>query len=139
MHITLEADYAIRIVHCLCETNSRMDASSIAGKTGVTLRFSLKILRKLVGGGIINSYLGKSGGYELAKSADDISLREVIETVEGPLSISRCHTDSYQCENPCGCNVKHIFDKLTNELRVSMESVKFSSLSCEPDALPRLP
>ena len=36
MHITLEADYAVRIVHCLAKNGQRMDAKSISDETGVT-------------------------------------------------------------------------------------------------------
>ena len=50
MHITLESDYAVRIVSRLARQGGRMDAKRIAEETGVTLRFSLKILRKLVTG-----------------------------------------------------------------------------------------
>ena len=90
MHITLEADYAVRIVNCLAKHKVRMDAKSLSGATGVTLRFSLKILRKLVAEGIVRSYKGTQGGYELARPAGEISLGEVIEVVEGPITISRC-------------------------------------------------
>ncbi|MGN0674985.1 MAG: Rrf2 family transcriptional regulator, partial [Oscillospiraceae bacterium] len=55
MHITLEADYAIRIVHCLAKSKKRLDAKTIAEQTTVTLRFALKILRKLVASGIVKS------------------------------------------------------------------------------------
>ena len=55
MHITLESDYATRIAYCLAKAPGRMDAKSISEETGVTLRFSLKILRKLVASGIVKS------------------------------------------------------------------------------------
>ena len=90
MYITLEADYAVRIVDCLARNAIRMDAKTLAAHTGVILRFSLKILRKLVAEGIIRSYKGTQGGYELAIPAQEISLGRVIETVEGPIIISRC-------------------------------------------------
>ena len=61
MHITLESDYAVRIVYCLARQGGRMDAKKIAEETGVTLRFSLKILRKLVAGGLVSSYKGTKG------------------------------------------------------------------------------
>ena len=60
MHITLEADYAVRIVYCLAAAGKRMDAKAISDDTAVTLRFSLKILRKLVAGGIVRSFKGIS-------------------------------------------------------------------------------
>lgn len=69
MYITLEADYAVRIVNCLAKNGSRMDAKALSAATGVTLRFSLKILRKLVAQGIVRSYKGTQGGYELARRA----------------------------------------------------------------------
>ena len=59
MHMTLETDYAVRIVSCLVTAGRRMDAKSIAEETSVTLRFSLKILRKLVAGEILQ---GDPGG-----------------------------------------------------------------------------
>lgn len=55
MHITLESDYAVRIVYCLAQNGGRMEAAAIAEQTGVTLRFSLKILRKLVAGELVKS------------------------------------------------------------------------------------
>ena len=48
MHITLETDYAIRIILYLAKSEQRADAKKIAEETDVTLRFALKILRKLV-------------------------------------------------------------------------------------------
>lgn len=103
MYITLEADYAVRIVDCLARNAVRMDAKSLSAHTGVTLRFSLKILRKLVAQGIIRSYKGTQGGYELAMPPEKITLGKVIETVEGPITISRCVG---QGEFVCSCSEK---------------------------------
>ena len=55
MHITRETDYAIRIVYCLANTQGRKDAGTISEEMGVTLRFSLKILHKLVKSGLVKS------------------------------------------------------------------------------------
>ena len=63
MQITQESDYAIRIVYCLAKSRVRRDARSISEEMGVTLRFSLKILGKLVGAVIVSSYKGNKGGY----------------------------------------------------------------------------
>lgn len=58
MHITRETDYAIRIIYCLANTQGRKDAGTISEEMGVTLRFSLKILHKLVKCGLVKSYKG---------------------------------------------------------------------------------
>ncbi len=131
MHMTLEADYAVRIVHCLVKDGGRMDAKRISEQSGVTLRFALKILRKLVGGGIIKSFKGTQGGYELAKPAGQISLRDVIETVEGRYAISRCECDEYECTHmPDGhCPYHSVYAKISEEVRVKLDKIKFDSPS----------
>ena len=55
MHMTLEADYAVRIVEFLAVNPGRADAKTISERTSVTLRFTLKILRTLVSDGIVRS------------------------------------------------------------------------------------
>lgn len=81
MHITLETDYAIRIVDCLARAQCRMGAQEIADATGVTLRFSLKILSKLTKSGIFVSFKGTNGGYEMNREPKDISLHDILKTI----------------------------------------------------------
>jgi Rrf2 family iron-sulfur cluster assembly transcriptional regulator len=90
MRITLEADYAIRIVDCLTDSGQRLCAKAISDRTGVSLRFTLKILRKLCIVNLIRSRQGIQGGYELARKPEDINLKEVIEAIDGPIMINRC-------------------------------------------------
>ena len=87
MHITQESDYAVRIVYCLAKCGTRRDARGISEEMCVTLRFSLKILGKLVSSGIVESYKGNRGGYELARPASEITLKDVIDAVEGPYDL----------------------------------------------------
>lgn len=132
MHITLEADYAVRIVHCLARSGERMDAKKISDETGVTLRFSLKILRKLVSGGVIQSYKGTKGGYELAKPPADISMADVIETVEGKYAISRCccEEQDYQCSrrDGCGCSFHKVYSEISQMVQERLAAVRFTDL-----------
>ena len=130
MHITLESDYAVRIVACLAQENKRIDAKTISEKNSVTLRFALKILRKLVESGIVKSYKGTQGGYELAKSPSEISLCDVIETVEGTYHFSRCLEDGYECS--CGksgvCCYQKAFGQITEIVKKELKSRTFDTL-----------
>lgn len=130
MHITSESDYAVRIVYCLALCDCRKDAKLIAKETGVTLRFSLKILRKLVDSGIIKSFKGAQGGYELARTPENISLQQVIETVEGPVIISRCLGSNYPCNHfeSDNCKFREVFDEVSIMVKEKLDSVKFSDL-----------
>lgn len=132
MHMTLEADYAVRIVYCLATEGKRTDAKRIAQLTGVTLRFALKILRKLVASGIVRSYKGTQGGYEVARPLEELTLKDVIETVEGPYALSRCvDSADYVCTNPRGgscCNFHQIFAEISSMVNERLDAVKFSDM-----------
>lgn len=129
MHITLEADYAVRIVTCIANSDKRLDAKTIAEQSCVTLRFALKILRKLVANGIIKSFKGTLGGYELARPPEKITLRDVIETVEGTYCFSRCleKNDDYMCNRTCDghCVYQKAFNEITQMVRDKMEEITF--------------
>lgn len=130
MNITLEADYAVRIVYCLACAGRRVDARAVAEKTGVTLRFSLKILGKLVGAGLIRSYRGAQGGYELAVPADEITLRRVIETVEGDLVFNRCLSggDFVCTQGGPPCAFQRVFDEINCMIVKKLDSVTIGSM-----------
>lgn len=135
MHITLESDYAVRIVAELVSENSRLDAKTIADRTAVSLRFALKILRKLVAKGIIKSFKGAQGGYELAKPSSEISLREVIETVEGTYALSRCLQDSYLCTRgkSGNCCYQKVFCEISTLVNDKLNEYTFDMLKEEKE------
>lgn len=127
MQITLESDYAVRIVGCLAEFGQRMDAKTISEKTCVTLRFALKILRKLVASGIVKSFKGTQGGYELAKKPEEISLKDVIETVEGKYHLSRCLSEGYDCNRGMSgiCRFQKVYNEISVEVEKKLDSYTF--------------
>ena len=129
MHITQESDYAIRIVYCLAKSGARRDARSISEEMCVTLRFSLKILGKLASSGIVNSYKGNRGGYELAHPPAQVSLRDVITAVEGPYHFSRCTQDG-QCNRGASgsCAFQKVFRKLSDDINEKLQKVNFQML-----------
>ena len=130
MYITLECDYAVRIVSCLAIEEKRLDAKTISDMTSVTLRFSLKILRKLVSGGIVKSYKGTFGGYELAKPLEEMSLLDVVETIEGKYQLSRCLEEGYPCSRGASgsCAYQRAFKELTDVVRGALSQKTFADL-----------
>ena len=139
MHITLETDYAIRIVDALAKEAAReqesfrgcVDAGTIAERTEVPLRFALKILRKLVSGGIVKSYKGVYGGYRLIAGLSEISVYDVVEIVEGEYHFSRCLSDGYDCscgENVTDCSYRRIFGDLSEIVKDYLKKQTFDKL-----------
>ena len=125
MHITLETDYAVRIVDLLAKSKDKphLDAKSISDKTGVSHRYALKILRKLVAGEIVQSYKGARGGYKLLKKPRDISLYDVVEIMEGSYKFSRCLNKGYDCS--CNCEYQQVFAEVTDLVTDKLKKHKF--------------
>lgn len=112
MFMTLEADYAVRIVEYLTKHPCRCDARTISEQMQIPQRFSLKILRELVAKGMVCSYKGAKGGYTLAKAPEEITLRQVIESVEGEYMLSRCQKEEYSCGR-AHCRLHKIYEKIS--------------------------
>lgn len=128
MYINLESDYAVRILIYLCRQEERKDANAIATATDVTRRFALKILRKLVAGGLVKSFKGISGGYVICKKPEEINLLQVIEIVEGRYYFSRCLTETHECDSWCNkpcCKVREVYSEITDTVREKLENVTF--------------
>ena len=131
MHITLESDYAIRIVLYLVRVGKRVEAKKIAENTEVTLRFALKILRKLVAADIIKSFKGTQGGYEINKKPEDITLADVIETVEGTYYLSRCLNPEIGCNKETQdpyCKIRREFARISKYVQQELHNITIDKL-----------
>ena len=138
MHITLEADYAVRTVDFLAQNGNRCDAKTIAEATMVPLRFCLKILRKLVAAGLVKSYKGVHGGYQLAQSPDKITLGQAIGAVEGPYYFSRCLENQSLCSRGAapGCAYHKVYAEISEMVREKLNSVTFQDFRDEEKGNP---
>lgn len=126
MRITLESDYALRIVTELAKSNNLIDAKSLANDTQISSKFALKILHKLVNGGIVESYKGKLGGYKLKILPKDITLKMIIELIDGPIALARCLGNAEVCSlnsDKTACTYHHIFHKISLELENKLSGI----------------
>ena len=127
LRITHEADYAIRIVYGMIKAgDGPVPAAKLAERAGVTLRFALKILRKLTQSGIVKAQKGAAGGYFLAKAPGEISLGSIIESIDGPFQLNHCLSDDFDCTRVGDkrlCQFHAIFDRLSADLRDKLYSI----------------
>ena len=131
MRITLESDYALRIVSALATREGIVDAKTLSDEISVTQRFTLKILHKLVQGELVKSYKGVSGGYKLNTTPDKITLKTVIELIDGPIAISRCLESSESCSlNPdkTACIYHHIFDSISTDVARRLDAITIADV-----------
>lgn len=112
MQITRAGDYAIRSMLYLSSkpSGSRIMSSEVALAEDIPVNFVRKILESLVKNGLVKSYRGAGGGFTLGRDAADISLLQIIESVEGPFALNEC-LSSKGCKKQPACPVSLIWQE----------------------------
>ena len=132
MRITMETDYAIRILFYLCKKNTRCDSTDMVQQLGIPPRYCLKILRRLSAAGMIRSYPGKGGGYEPYKAPCDITLKDIVALFEGPIQLSRCQDEAFDCtrvsDREC-CVFHRIFAVLGEQIAQKLDRITLAAVT----------
>ncbi|MBQ7315156.1 MAG: Rrf2 family transcriptional regulator [Clostridia bacterium] len=141
MRITQESDYALRILTHLAAIDGVADAQSISEHTSVTPRFTLKILHKLVSSRYVTSYKGARGGYRLAVSPDEITLKAIIELIDGPIAMMRCLEKEQTCSlnsDKTACIYHHIFESISMDVARKLQAITISDVLNRPSVFESL-
>ena len=111
LELTKRGDYAVRAMLALARGsgNGLLSARRIADAMSIPVRFLPQVLADLQRAGLVEAAPGRSGGYRLARNADDISLLDVIEAVEGDTRRRDCVLRGGPCGVDGTCDVHDVF------------------------------
>ena len=65
-----------------------------------------KVLQRLARRGLLTSHQGTRGGYRLAKAPSAISVADIIQAIDGPLTVTACSTEAENCGQYAKCSVR---------------------------------
>lgn len=133
MELTRKGEYAIRGIVYLANLPPGEVAliSEIAEKTGVPQTFLAKILQNFAKIGIVNSFRGTRGGFVLGRPASQITLREVVEAVEGPIMPNRCLVAESNCQFNKTCLVHPVWRDVQTKVVEILSGVTIEQLAKE--------
>lgn len=137
LEITRQADYALRAVIEVARLpeGERISTATIAARQKIPLPFLAKIVSQLVVRGVLEATRGASGGVSLGRSPDAINIREVIETIDGPIALNTCARDPSVCDLSMSCALCDIFTEAQHMLVTRLESITLDELVKRTDAL----
>ena len=132
MKLSRTVAYAVRATLQLAEleSNGPVPCSRLASEGKMPERFLLQILRNLVTHGILRSTRGVDGGYALVRPADQISLLEVIEAIEGPFDSMVEVGDGLSEDSQH--KLTSALNQVTTTTRKQLEAIKLSALLQPP-------
>lgn len=123
MLITRQADYALRASKYLAGLTplKKVSTAEIARAVHIPPSFLAKIFSQLALSGIVYTARGTSGGVSLARPAADMNLLEILEAIDGPITIAECTINAHFCPFSPDCNLRDkwcgIRDDVVRKLR----------------------
>lgn len=127
MQITRQADYAIQAVWYISKlgANQRAATRQIAAEQHIPASFLAKIVSQLTIAGLLQTSRGARGGVMLAKKPEEISLLEVVEAIDGPITLNECVTDEAACNFGASCPLRAVWCDAQDDLVSRLKGTNF--------------
>ncbi len=134
--ISRRLDYGLQLMIALAqEPDNRAQATAVlAEKLQIPLPFLHQIGRSLIQGRLIKATPGPHGGLRLNLSAEEITLQQIVETLEGPVCISPC-LDGEDCTRQDGCMSNPVWNELQARLIEHLSSIRLNTLASQPSVI----
>jgi len=130
--LTRKTDYALVALSALAGKSEDDPASArlLAEENGLPQQLLMNVLKELHRAGLVGSRRGASGGYYLTRSVDEIKLLEVIEVMEGPVSVALCSGDDDEaaCQMISLCPISDPIRQFNGHLNAFLGSLSLGQL-----------
>jgi Rrf2 family protein len=136
MQITRQADYAVRAVLYLTRLGpgEHTSTAQIAREQKIPPTFLAKIVSQLSAAGLLRATRGAHGGVALARPANDISLLEIVEAIDGPIVLNECVLDPGTCPLGDICTIQSVWCEAQAALVTRLSQTKFGQLVSTPNS-----
>src|SRR6266403_2792403 len=135
LRLSKKADYALMAMKHLALRGDRGSSSAreIAALYDIPIELMAKVLQRLVRRGLLASQQGTRGGYQLARSPAQISVADVIQSIDGPVAVTACSTDEgQQCEQFSKCNVRDQVWRVRERILAALGECTIAELAADP-------
>jgi Rrf2 family protein len=141
LRLSKKADYALMAMkHLALRADvASTSAREIAEAYDIPVELLAKVLQRLVRRGLLVSQQGTRGGYALARPATQISVADVIQAVDGPLTVTACATDHDQCDQYSKCNVRDPLWRIKDRILTALASCTVFEVATDSVAEPVVP
>jgi Rrf2 family iron-sulfur cluster assembly transcriptional regulator len=123
-------DYALRAMVNLASHygNEPISTRTVADEEDISYQLACKLMQKLQRAKLVKSYMGPKGGFILAREPSRISLLEVIEVIQGPVSVNRCLLGSDACPKQADCHIRKKLESLQEYIENFLKDVTIEKL-----------
>ena len=133
LRLSKKADYALMAMkHLAIKSDvASISAREIAEQYDIPIELMAKVLQRLVQRGLLTSHQGTRGGYKLSKSTTSISVADIIQAIDGPLTVTACSTEDEQCGQFAKCNVRDPLWRIKDRIVAALATCTLAEIASE--------
>lgn len=107
-----------------------LSIQEISQQENISSKYLEELIRPLKKQGLVISKRGVVGGYKLNKKANEISIKEIIEALDGPIQSVSCLSlgKKYKCLLEQKCYSKYIWGTIQNEVKETLAKMTLAKL-----------
>ncbi len=130
MKISTKGRYGLRVmIDLACYPNKRVPLKNIAQRQHITIKYLEQIIAPLVRDGLVKSYRGQNGGYQIARPAATITVGDILRTMEGSLAPVAClEPNAEPCPHADTCPSLDVWENLYWHLENYFDDIFLSTL-----------
>jgi Rrf2 family protein len=133
LRLSKKADYALLAMRHLAAHADRgaVSARELAEAYDLPPELLAKVLQKLVRGRLLSSAHGIRGGYALARPAASISVADVIQAIDGPLTVTACSETNHNCDQFLKCNIRDPLWQIKDRIVSALAATSIAGLATD--------
>ncbi|MCL5735353.1 MAG: Rrf2 family transcriptional regulator [Actinobacteria bacterium] len=131
MKLSTRSTYGVRamLVLALRERSGPVMSRTIAEEQGLPINYLEQLMSQLRKANLVTALRGPRGGFVLARPASDITIAEIVEALEGPLTLADCPSGPGCCGEPEACAVTEVWEKATEALSGALRRISLAALA----------
>jgi Rrf2 family protein len=133
LRLSKKADYALMAMKHLAQNpgGPSTSAREVAEQYDIPIELMAKVLQRLVRTGLLVSTQGTRGGYALSRPSASISVADVIQAIDGPLTVTACSTANSECEQYSKCSIRDPLWQIKERIVATLGMVTIAEMANE--------
>jgi Rrf2 family protein len=136
LRLSKKADYGLIALSYMAEAGQRpiVSAREMAEQHDIPVELLAKVLQRLARRGVLTSVQGINGGYRLARAPQAISVADVVEAIDGPLTLTACSDTSDTCDQFAKCNIRDPLHRIRERIASALATCSVAELAADRTA-----
>ena len=130
MKLSTRARYGMRAMVVIARrADDYHTGARIASEEGLSKKYLASILGRLRETGLVDAVRGSKGGYKLARPASEITAADIVESLDGPVSVVPCVANGDICDRTSRCPTRHLWQSVSDAARGALDGLTLAELA----------